>query len=92
VPLNAPPESKPQTLTLIADFAIYSGVLELDPLNLSPLNVGVTTLQVKLGHTLLMQTLNELVHDAADLSGPLTYNYVNITPERLSLTVAEAGQ
>ena len=92
VPLNAPPDSKPQTMTLIADFAIHDGALELEPMNLAPLNVGVTTLQVKLGHNLLMQTLNELVHDAAGVSGTLTYNFVSIAPDKLSLTAVGPGQ
>jgi hypothetical protein len=92
VPLNAPSGSSPQTMTLIADFAIYDNALELDPTNLSPSDVGVTTLQVKLGHTLLMQTLNELVHTASNIAGPLSYNYVSIAPDKVSLTVVEIGQ
>lgn len=91
VPQNAPADSQPQTMTLVGTFNIFNGALELQPSELSPANVGVTTKQVKLAHALLMRTISELVLGAAGGPG-FSYNYAIITPDQLSLTVATAAK
>src|SRR5258708_11835045 len=81
------PDSSPQTMTWIATLGIYDGKLEFQPTSLVPLNVGVTTQQVKLGHVLLLQTLNEIAKTAAGEPHSITYNYANVDPDTISLTV-----
>ncbi len=91
VPYQAPPGSSPQTMTLTVSLAIEAGALEIHPTQLVPLEVGVLTRQVKPGQALLLQTLNELVSQAAGKPRAMTYNYVDVRPDGVSLTVV-AGQ
>ena len=87
VPLAAADNSSPQTMTWIATLGVNDGALEIQPSSLVPLNVGVTTEQVKLGHVLLLQTLNEIARTAADEPDSLTYNYASVDPDKIALTV-----
>jgi hypothetical protein len=91
VPYQAPPGSSPQAMTLTVSLAIYAGALEVHPTQLAPLEVGVLTRQVKPGQALLLQTLNDLVSQAAGKPRTMTYNYVDVRPDGVSLTVV-AGQ
>jgi hypothetical protein len=91
VPFNAPPGSSPQTMTLTVTLAIYAGALEIHPTQLAPLETGVLTRQVKPGQALLLQTLNDLVSQAAGNPRTMTYNYVDVHPDGVLLTVM-AGQ
>jgi hypothetical protein len=87
VPGNAPVGANPQTMTLLAGLDIFGGILEVRPQQLSPLDVGVTTRQVKIGQALLLQTLNDIAREASSVSGAMSYNYVSIHPDGVSLTV-----
>lgn len=82
-------DSNPQTMTLTVTLAIYSGDLEIHATHLAPLDVGVTTRQVKLGQALLQQTIGEVVNQAAGVGAGrrVTYNYANVQPDGVSLTV-----
>lgn len=82
-------EANPQTLSLTVTLVIYGGELEIHATHLAPLDVGVTTRQVKLGQGLLQQALTDLVNQAAGVTAPnhVTYNYVNVQPEGIALTV-----
>ncbi|MCC7447017.1 MAG: hypothetical protein IT324_06355 [Anaerolineae bacterium] len=82
-------ESNPQTLTLTVALAIYGGDLEIHAMHLAPLDVGVTTPQIKLGQGLLQQALADLVNQAAGTNTPtrVAYNYVQVQPEGVLLTV-----
>ena len=91
VPYKAAPGSSPQTMTLTVTLTIEAGALEIHPTQLAPLEVGVLTRQVKPGQALLLQTLNELVSQAAGKPRTITYNYVGVSPDGVSLTVV-AGQ
>jgi hypothetical protein len=91
VPFQAPPGSSPQTMTLTVTLAIYAGVLEIHPTQLAPLETGVLTRQVKPGQALLLQTLNDLVSRAAGNPRTMIYNYVDVHPDGVLLTVV-AGQ
>ena len=90
VPLAAADGTNPQTMTWIATLGIYDGKLEIQPISLLPLNVGVTTQQVKLGHVLLLQTLNEIAKTAAGDPTSVTFNYANVDPDKISMTVVSA--
>src|SRR5262249_52611410 len=57
VPLKAPSGSNPLFVSLTLTLGVYDRALEIQPTLLSPLNVGVTARQVKLGQALLLQTL-----------------------------------
>ncbi len=87
VPYQAPPGSGAQTMTLTINLAIYAGALEIQPTQLAPLEVGVLTRQVKPGQMLLFQALTDLVGQAAGSSPALTYNYVDVRPDGITLTV-----
>ena len=88
VPLNQPPGASPLTMTLTTTLAVYAGTLENRPTSLAPLNAGVTTLQVKPGQALLLQTLHEVVIEAAGKPAALTYKTVEVRSDGLALTVA----
>ncbi len=91
VPQNAPADSSPQTMTLVANLATYDGALELQPTDLSPLDVGVTARQVKLAHVMLLKTLNDLALGAAGQAHAITYNYAGVTPDKVQLTIIGTG-
>ncbi len=87
VPYQAPPGSSAQTMTLTVSLAIQAGALEIQPTQLAPLEVGVLTRQVKPGQALLLQALTDLVGQAAGNPPALTYNYVDVRPDGITLTV-----
>jgi hypothetical protein len=87
IPQTANAGSQPQTISLLATFNIFEGALELQPTELSPQNVGVTTKQVKLAHNLLMRTISEMVLQAAGAPG-YTYDFAVIAPDKLTFTIA----
>ncbi|MEP7286999.1 MAG: hypothetical protein ABI947_14675 [Chloroflexota bacterium] len=91
VPQNAPVGAKPLTMTLVGTLAIYNGALEFQPTDLSPLNVGVTTRQVKLAHALLVRTLNEVARDSTGATGSQTFNFASIVLGQISLTLVSAS-
>jgi hypothetical protein len=79
--------SGPQTMALTIQLAIYAGALEVRPVQLAPLDSAVTTRQVKLGQALLEQTLFDLINQAAGSPRALSYNYVDIQPDGVAVTV-----
>lgn len=83
-PVNTP--NSPQTITLTTTLAVYDGVLESHPAALAPLNVGITTPQVKISEALLLKTLKEIVQQATKLN-TITYSDVAIQPTGISITV-----
>lgn len=76
-----------QTLTLTVALVVYNEELESQPMRLAPLNVGVTTRQVKPGEALLLQVLNETAGQAAGITGTPLFRSVEIRQEGLTLTV-----
>jgi hypothetical protein len=88
VPLNQPSGASPLTMTLTTTFAVYAGTLENRPTGLAPLNAGVTTLQVKPGQALLLQTLHEVVIEATGKPAALTYRSIEVRSDGVVLTVA----
>lgn len=88
IPQDAPADSRPQTMTLVGGLATYDGALELQPIDLSPLDVGVTPRQVKLAHVMLIKTLNDLAIQAAGQPRAVTYNYAGVSPDKVQLTIA----
>jgi hypothetical protein len=77
--------ANPLTVTLIGSFAIFDGGIEFDPVDLSPVDAGVTTMQVKQAHLLLLNSLKTLVNKL--MQGNVTYNTVNIRVGSLILNV-----
>jgi hypothetical protein len=76
-----------QTLTLTVTLAVYNEELESQPTRLEPLNVGVTTRQVKPGEALLLQVLNDAAGQAAGITGTPLFRSVEIRQEGLTLIV-----
>ncbi|HLY26426.1 MAG TPA: hypothetical protein VKQ72_08815 [Aggregatilineales bacterium] len=78
-----------QTEELNGTLAIEAGALYFDPTGVVPLPtaLGLSTLQIKLGHHLLEQTLDDIARTASGASGPISYNYASIAPDAISLTV-----
>lgn len=91
VPLKAPAGANPLPTSLTLALATRNGALEIQPTLLSPLNAGVTARQVKLGQALLLQTLNEMVAQAAASSGSLSFVQVMVEPDSIQFSVTKAG-
>ncbi len=87
VPIQTSAGSSAQTMTLMVNLDEYDGALEVQPVLLAPLGVGVSTRQVKMGQALLLQTLNDVAHQASGATGAITYTYVSVHPDGVSLTV-----
>ena len=87
IPQDAPADSSPQTMTLVGSLDAYDGALELQPTDLSPLDVGVTARQVKLAHVMLLKTLNDLALQAAGQPHTVTYNFADVSPDKVQLTI-----
>lgn len=87
VPLNQPSGASPLSMNLTITLAVHAGTLENRPTALAPLNAGVTTLQVKPGQALLLQTLHEVVIEAAGKPAALTYKTVEVRSDGVVLTV-----
>jgi hypothetical protein len=85
IPQNAAANSNALTVSLIGSFAIFDGNIEFDPVDLSPSDAGVTTMQVKQAHNLLVNSLKSYV--AKLMQGNVTYNSVNIRIGSLILNV-----
>ena len=91
VPLKAPPNSNPLTVTLTLTLAATGGALDIQPTLLVPLNAGVTARQVKLGQALLFQTLTELVAQAVTPSTAVTYTGITIQPDSIEFSLVKAA-
>ncbi|MHB8630064.1 MAG: hypothetical protein ACYDBJ_10130 [Aggregatilineales bacterium] len=86
---SAPLQSATLTLTLAALPTVSGTVLDVRAVKLSKSD-AISTLQVKPAQTLLTTTLESLIEQATGLPAgtrPIEFNYVAVSPDKLTLTV-----
>jgi hypothetical protein len=91
-PASAPANPRGTILVMTADLAVFEGALELQPGSLEPFDgTGISTLQVKLAHRLLLRELDRIARSAPETRA-LLWREARIEIGTLRLTGSPASQ